>query len=170
MCLKKNIQSEIFRKYSLANGLSRNWKCKTLKWIFFNNTDKANLGNKLYSGSGDRADIKEKWRDGWKAYEKWREGCTSVWQPIWKIYALVLPVYCSHSHGKEHVVRNLARWGQEKDKSDAVIFIFPLCSRKAPALRKWSYIGSCDPLLHIHTWAMICALTHIHTPTHPHMQ
>lgn len=47
VCLKKNTQSRTFRKYSQPNNLHRNWKCKTLKWIFLNNRDKANLGNEL---------------------------------------------------------------------------------------------------------------------------
>lgn len=51
-------------------------------------------------------------------------------------------------------------------------FSFPRLSAqgKPLTLKKRSCIGSCDPLLHIHTCAMICAHTqthtHIHTPTH----
>lgn len=56
--------------------------------------------------------------------------------------------------------------GNRRTRSMCPFQFSSLLKEKTHAWRKRSLIGSCDPLSHVHTAAMICALTYVHTPTH----
>lgn len=93
---------------------------------------------------GDMADTKEGQKDGRRISERWREVAylenTGSAEMNW--------IHLAVAHWRKY------GWGQKKDKAHILSFLFIAQGKPLLGKRKWSYIGSCDPLSPIHALAM----------------